>query len=84
MKEAPEEEPKIKTEPVEPESESLEKRENGDTDEVKQEEKQEDKPETSSGLSELQIQRKLFLYFALCTKKHELLAGYVEFFYCVL
>ncbi len=49
----------------------------GKADKLKEDtEMTEDAPEKSTGardVSEAVIQRKLFLYFALCTKKHELL-----------
>lgn len=57
-------------------SESSESKENKDTmDEIKNE------LENGKFLSEDEIKRYLFLYFALCTKKHELLSGLDNYYY---
>ena len=72
-------ETKIKAEPTD-EEKSGEAKANGEKKEDSEDKKIDgdgDKPirDVQEMFSEGQIQRKLFLYFALCTKKHDLLTG---------
>lgn len=65
---------KIKAEPSD--EDKAESKANGEKKEESDEKKDEEKlREPQEMFSEGQIQRKLFLYFALCTKKHDLLTG---------
>lgn len=64
---------KIKSEPTSEESKSDENGAEG-----KKEGEEDAEKEAKEVFAEAEIQRKLFLYFALCTKKHELLTGYVS------
>lgn len=64
------------TEPVKIKAEPSEE---GKPDENGAEGKKEGEADEKEIFTEGEIQRKLFLYFALCTKKHELLTGYVLF-----
>ena len=67
---------KIKPEPID-EGKADEGKENGERkdEDKKMEDGEKASKEPQEMFTDAQIQRKLFLYFALSTKKHDLLAG---------